>query len=57
VYSEPTMPSTSKAQHRAMAAACTGKSTKGIPKKVGCEFMHADKGKVKSLRYKKGHGG
>lgn len=39
------MPSVSKAQHRAMAAACSGKSKTGIPKKVGCEFMHADRGK------------
>ena len=47
------MPSKSKAQHRAMAAACSGKSNTGIPKSVGCEFMHADKGKVKSMPSKK----
>lgn len=38
------MPSQSKAQHRLMAAACTGKSD-SVPKDVACEFMHADKGK------------
>jgi len=47
------VPSKSKSQHRAMAAACSGKSGSGIPKSVGCEFMHADKGKVKSLPSKK----
>ena len=41
------MPSKTQKQHRAMAAACKGKSTLGIPKKVGCEFMHADKKKRK----------
>lgn len=39
------MPSKTKQQHGAMAAACKGKSTLGIPKKVGCEFMKADKGR------------
>ena len=38
------MPSVSAKQHRAMAAAAHGKSTLGIPKKVGKEFMAADKG-------------
>lgn len=38
------MPSVSGAQHRAMAAAAEGHSTLGIPKDVGAEFMHADKG-------------
>jgi len=38
------MPSKTKAQARAMAAACHGKSTRGIPKKVGCEFSRADRG-------------
>lgn len=37
-----------------MKAACYGKSSIGIPKKVGCEFARADK--AKSTRYKKGHG-
>jgi hypothetical protein len=45
------MPSKSKAEHRMMAAKCTGNSTmKGGPsKKVACEFMHADKGLVKHM--------
>lgn len=47
------MPSKSKAQHRAMAAACSGGSKSGIPRKVGCEFMHADKGKVKAMPARK----
>jgi len=37
--------SVSGAQHRAMEAAAHGKSNLGIPKKVGEEFEHADKGK------------
>lgn len=45
------MPSKSKAQHAMMAAKCTGSSTMkgGPPKKVACEFMHADKGRVKHM--------
>ena len=39
------MPSKSKKQHNAMAAACGGKSTLNIPKKVGCEYVAADKAK------------
>jgi hypothetical protein len=39
------MPSKSGKQHRAMAAAAHGNSTLGIPKKVGKEFITADKGK------------
>lgn len=39
------MPSTSKAQHAAMEAAAHGKSTLGIPKKVGKEFAAADAAK------------
>jgi hypothetical protein len=39
------MPSVSKKQHNAMAAAAFGKSTLGIPKKVGKDFVKADKGK------------
>jgi hypothetical protein len=35
------MPATSKAQFRAMQAAAHGKSTLGIPKKVGQEFAVA----------------
>lgn len=38
------MPNVSEAQRRAMAAAAAGNSTLGIPKKVGTEFMGADKG-------------
>ena len=37
------MPSKTPRQRRAMAAACYGKSTSGIPKKVGCDFARADK--------------
>lgn len=40
-----TDPSVSAAQHRAMGAAAGGHSNLGIPKKVGKEFMKADKGK------------
>lgn len=39
------MPSVSKKQRRAMAAACYGESKIGIPKKVACEYAHADKAK------------
>lgn len=49
------MPSVSQAQHRAMEAAAHGNSTLGIPKKVGEEFSHADKGKVKKLPKRKAH--
>lgn len=38
------MPNKSESQRKAMAAAAKGKSTIGIPKKVGAEFMAADKG-------------
>lgn len=38
------MPPKSQAQRGAMASAQAGKSTLGIPKKVGVEFMKADKG-------------
>lgn len=38
------MPPRSEVQRRAMAAAAHGKSTLGIPKKVGKEFMKSDKG-------------
>jgi hypothetical protein len=38
------MPSRTERQHRAMAAAAHGKSTLGIPKSVGKEFLKADKG-------------
>lgn len=38
------MPPVSEAQRRAMAAAAHGKSTLGIPRKVGREFLSSDKG-------------
>lgn len=38
------MPNVSEAQRGAMAAAAEGKSTLGIPAKVGKEFMDADQG-------------
>lgn len=38
------MPPRSEKQRRAMRAAASGKSTLGIPKKVGKEFSKADKG-------------
>jgi len=36
------MPSTSRAQQKAMFAAAAGNSTLGIPKKVGQDFAAAD---------------
>ena len=41
------MPSKTERQHRAMMAAAHGDSTLGIPKKVGKEFVKADKKKKK----------
>lgn len=38
------MPATSQAQRKAMYAAAEGKSTLGIPPKVGKEFVAADAG-------------
>lgn len=38
------MPPVSQAQRRAMYSAAEGKSNVGIPKKVGKEFIDADKG-------------
>jgi hypothetical protein len=38
------MPMQSEAQRKAMHAAASGKSTIGIPKKVGKEFADADQG-------------
>ena len=54
------MPPRSEAQRRAMRAAAGGKSTLGIPKKVGQEFSEADPGgklpqKVRSKK-RKGRG-
>ena len=49
------MPPVSEKQRKAMAAAAHGKSTLGIPKKVGKEFMRADKGgKLPKSKGKKG---
>lgn len=48
------MPATSKSQFRAMQAAAHGKSTIGIPKKVGEEFVDATpKGSYKKMPEKK----
>jgi hypothetical protein len=44
------MPSKSEQQRRAMRAAASGKSTLGIPKKVGQEFLAADRRKAKTQR-------
>jgi hypothetical protein len=50
------MPSDTRKMHNAMEAAAHGKSTLGIPKKVGKEFIKADKkagkftGPVKSTK-------
>lgn len=41
------MPSRTKKQARAMAAACKGRSKAGIPRKVGCDFLAADKAKAR----------
>ena len=38
------MPNISQSQRAAMASAAEGRSTLGIPAKVGKEFMAADKG-------------
>ena len=38
------MPPVSEKQRKAMGAAASGHSTIGIPKKVGKEFIAADKG-------------
>jgi len=46
------MPSKTKKQHNAMAAAAHGKSSLGIPKSVGEDFLQADKGK--KFKRKKG---
>lgn len=40
------MPSISPKQHRAMEAAKAGKSTLGIPKAVGADFVAADAAKA-----------
>ena len=52
------MPPVSQAQRKAMFAAASGKSTLGIPKKVGREFAAADMGGIlpqkKRRNYAKG---
>ena len=47
------MPSVSKRQHNAMEAAAHGKSTLGIPAKVGREFTAADKAKHEHMAERK----
>lgn len=44
------MPSKTKRQARAMRAAAAGRSKIGIPRKVGREFVAADKRKRKKKR-------
>lgn len=44
------MPSKTPRQRRAMYAAAAGKSKIGIPKKVGKEFVKADKAKARRRR-------
>jgi hypothetical protein len=46
------MPSKTPRQKRAMRAAAAGKSTIGIPKKVGKEFVKADRRKAKRRKRK-----
>ena len=50
------MPPVSEKQRRAMRAAAAGKSTLGIPKKVGREFSDADKGGKLPKKKKKRRG-
>ena len=47
------MPSKSDKQKRAMRAAAAGKSTLGIPKKVGREYVKADKAKAAKKKGKR----
>ena len=51
------MPPVSEKQRRAMYAAAKGKSTLGIPKKVGKEFVGTDKGGKLPMRKGKGKRG
>lgn len=51
------MPSKSSKQHRAMLAAAHGRSTLGIPKKVGQEFVAEDKRRGKYVGKAKVHRG
>ncbi len=48
------MPPVSQQQRKAMYAAKAGKSTLGIPKSVGAEFVKADKGGKLPRKVKKG---
>lgn len=50
------MPAVSEAQRRAMHAAASGRSTLGISRKVGREFVAADKGGKLPKRKKSKHG-
>ena len=50
------MPPKSEAQRRAMGTAMSGKSTLGIPKKVGKEFIASDKGGKLPARSRKKKG-
>lgn len=47
------MPPISQKQRAAMGAAASGKSSLGIPAKVGKEFMKADKGGKLPVKVKK----
>ena len=47
------MPSKTERQRRAMRAAAAGRSTLGIPKSVGKEFVAADRRAAKKKRAKK----
>ena len=51
------MPPVSQAQRKAMWAASEGKSTLGIPQKVGEEFADADPGGKLPAKVKKRKGG
>ena len=46
------MPSKTPRQKRAMRAAAAGRSTLGIPKKVGKKFVAADRAKARKRRRK-----
>jgi len=47
------MPTKTPKQHRAMAAACHGKSNLGIPKEVGCEMLHSKASQLPFSQYVK----
>ena len=46
------MPSKTPKQRRAMRAAAAGRSTLGIPRKVGKKFVAADRAKARKRRRK-----